>query len=139
MSTSAPVPIPPAEPEARRAALLAQLAARAFTIIPGGAYNQHRVEATAGERPPLYFEAALPSDAPQRALAEQVLPTLARYLEAKSRSVEAPRGVVVALFFQEQCYLLHGEALVALFCEQEGLSRAELHARAVAWRALESR
>lgn len=134
-----PLPAPPRPPTLSQEVFLEQLSARALQILPGAAYNQHRQEAAeSAEDPPLYFEAALPVEGPQDALHQRVLPTLARYLEAKSRSVEVPRHVVVALFYHDQCYLLPGDVLVTWYCELEGITRAVLHSRAVAWRQVDT-
>src|SRR5262245_18699533 len=97
--------------------LAAALAARARTVIRGSHYNDHRREIAdraeaAGEAAPFYYEAALPTQGAERALAEKVMPPFARYLAAKSFDPLRPRGLTVALFLGDLCYLLEPEELV---------------------------
>lgn len=111
------------------------LAQRAFAVVPGAGYNQYRRELAeqAATARAVIYEAALPAEAPLRALSERVMPQFARYLQAKDLDPEAPRGVVACVFFLDLCYALHGEELVRLFCELEGLNRDALHFRVLRW------
>ena len=59
--------------------------------------------------------------------------TRAQFGSRIARLPEAPRGVVVPLFFHDRCYILSGEDLIGLFCELEGLNRAAFHFRALRW------
>jgi hypothetical protein len=110
------------------------LTQRAQAVIPGAAYNAYRqARSERGESGTYYYEAALPAEAPWRALAEEIMPAFVRYLQAKSIDPERPAGVVVPLFFQDRCYILSGDDLISLFCELEGLNRAAFHFRALRW------
>lgn len=111
------------------------LAQRAFAVVPGVGYNNYRRGLEEGGASPgaVIYEAVLPAEAPLRALSERVMPQFARYLQAKDLDPEAPRGVVACVFFLDLCYVLHGEDLVRLFCELEGLNRDALHFRVLRW------
>ena len=114
------------------------LAAKAIAVVPGRAYNDYRRKAAErvaqgdGEES-MYFEAVLSGEAPARALAEQVIPSFMRYLEAKKIGHEAAHSVVVALFLGAECYLLRGEAVIDVFCTIEGLARDSFRGRVKGW------
>lgn len=114
------------------------LRARARRVIPGRAYNEHRrAVADREERLGLpatsFYEAALPPARPAQALAAQVMPAFARFARARGLDPARPRGLTVAVFLGEDCFLLEAGDLVACYCEVEGISSAAFAQRAATW------
>ena len=107
----------------------AQIAARAFETIAGATYNRYR-ETTVGGR---FYEVPLRDGVTWSDIAERVWPQLARWLEIQRIDPEEPRGVVLAVFVGDTCYLVHAEAFRDLYCEIEGLGRSGFHFRARRW------
>ena len=64
---------------------------------------------------------------------DNAYPPFVRYLKDKSIDPENPRGVTVAVFFQDCCYLLDGRAFLDVLREIEGLNTAALHFRVLQW------
>jgi hypothetical protein len=112
------------------------LTARAATVFPGRDYNafreKHDVDPEARQAP-LHFEDVVVEASPETSLAQKILPSFARFLSRKKVAFENPSNILVALFLGETCYVLPGEALLDLFCEVEGISRAALHGRMSRW------
>jgi hypothetical protein len=95
---------------------LSKILSYAFEVVPGVEYNQRLSELTAkGARYSrwIFYEVSL-REAPTRAhLLESVYPSIIRYLRAKSLSIDDPEGVVVAIFFEEDCHLLMARDFLA--------------------------
>ncbi len=111
--------------------------ARAFKTIPGMAYNQMLEELS--ERPeetgakPLLYETVLSEEGSWDLFRDKTYPPFARYMKWKSINPENPRGVIVAVFFKENCYLLEGREFVNLLCVMEELTPAALHVKVLQW------
>ncbi|MBN2358547.1 MAG: hypothetical protein JXR83_03780 [Deltaproteobacteria bacterium] len=113
------------------------LQARAFRRIRGADYNRAREEIEAGREPgvavKLFYEVILDDDVGWEAFRDRTFPRFARYLRDKKHDPESPRGVLVAVFANERCLLLHGPDFVSLLTEIEGLNAAALHFRVLQW------
>lgn len=114
------------------------LAAKAMAVVPGCAYNDYRRKAAervaeGHAEESIYFESVLSVEAPARALAEQVIPSFMRYLQAKKISFDGAHSVVVVLFLGAECYLLRGEVVIDVFCALEGLARDTFRGRVTGW------
>lgn len=111
--------------------LRALIASRAFETIAGASYNRYRETAPA-ER---FHEIPLRETTPWNEIPERVWPELARWLDLRGLDAEEPRGVVLAIFVEDTCYLVRAEAFRDLFCEVEGLNRSAFHFRVLQWLA----
>ncbi len=110
------------------------LLGKAFESMPGEAYNQYRLEASEAEGPPrLFYEVSLLEERPWAYLRDQVYPSFARHLRAKSLNPETGHGITVAVFHGTRCYLLRGEDFLAVFREMEGLDSSAFHLRVLQW------
>jgi hypothetical protein len=115
----------------------AMIFAKARKIIPGIPYNRFLQElAEAGSdpgSPMMPYEVILPAEGSWEHFRDHAYPPFVRYLKDKSIDPEDPRGVTVAVFFQERCYLLDGRAFLDVLREMEGLNTAALHFRVLQW------
>lgn len=114
------------------------LAAKAARVIPGQDYNAYRGEVgSAGTRSvaTFHFEDFLPAVAPENALVDRIVPSLARFIHRKRLDLSNPRQVEVALFFGETCFILPAEAVLDLYCDIEHTTRQGLGLRALGWLA----
>jgi len=109
------------------------LSAKAHAVVPGPQYNEHRRALIARDERIMVYEAMLTPERPWQTLVDKVMPPMARYLTAKRMDPERPRGVMIALFLGEQCYVLPAEDLVALYLEGEGLDREGFRMRVRGW------
>jgi hypothetical protein len=103
--------------------------AKASKIIPGVAYNRVLQELSEEGT----YEVILPADGSWEHFRDHAYPPFVRYLKGKSFDPEDPRGVTVAVFFQDRCYLLDGRAFLDVLREMEGLNTAALHFRVLQW------
>ena len=115
----------------------ASLISRAFRVIPGADYNRTLEEsfkemATTGLRQ-LFYEVILSADKPWEDFRDKYYPTFSKYLKSRSINPENPQGVIVAVFFTDQCYLLDAQDFVSILSEMEGLDRAGLHSKIGQW------
>ena len=113
------------------------LISKAFKVIHGTDYNRTLGEyletmSETGTRQ-LFYEVVLPQGKPWEFFRDKNYPPFVRYMKNHSISPEEPRGVVVAAFFMDQCYLLDGQEFVNVFSEMEGLDAAGLHSKIGQW------
>ncbi len=113
------------------------LFSKAFKIIPGIAYNQtleelSKAQEESGDKV-LFYEVVLPVDKSWEYLRDKIYPALVRYLKNKSIDPETCKGVIIALFFKDLCYLIEGREFMKVFCEMEDLNSAALHFRILRW------
>ncbi len=96
------------------------LFSKAFGVVAGSSYNEvsHRLRVNQNI---LFYEVILQPDTPWEFLRDRVYPALTRYLKYKSIPPDSAEGVVVALFFREQFYLIEGREFLAAYREIEGL------------------
>ncbi|UCG11676.1 MAG: hypothetical protein JSU72_14230, partial [Deltaproteobacteria bacterium] len=66
-------------------------------------------------------------------LRDRVYPQFARYLKAKRFNPTEAKGVIVAVFHEERCYLLTGEDFLQVFRETEGLDVGGFHLVVQQW------
>ncbi len=109
------------------------LASKATDTIPGRDYNAHRRILEERDLPTLFFESALPLEGTAPAIADKVMPSFVRFMASHHIDLDRPRGVTVALFLGELCYLLTGETFLDLYLELEGVDRAAFGTRARGW------
>ena len=110
------------------------LFSKAFSVVPGLQYNE--VSQRLRESQNLFFyEVILHPDTPWEFLRDRVYPALARYLKYKSIAPDSAEGVVVALFFREEFYLMEGREFLAAYREIEGLNPEEFQVRVQEWLA----
>jgi hypothetical protein len=110
------------------------LFSKAFRVVAGPRYNEvsHRLRVS---RNILFYEVTLEPDTPWESLRDRVYPALARYLKYKSIAPDSAEGVVVALFFREEFYLIEGREFLAAFREIEGLDPEAFRLRVLSWLA----
>jgi hypothetical protein len=94
------------------------LFSKAFRVVAGPSYNEvsHRLRVTQNI---LFYEVILQPGTPWESLRDRVYPALARYLKYKSIAPDSAEGVVVALFFREEFYLIEGREFLAVYRELE--------------------
>lgn len=108
------------------------LLSKAFQVIPGTEFN--RTWGELWEDGSFVYELVLPEEGSWEEFRDTTFPIFAKYLKSKFLNPEYPSGVVAAIFFQEQCYLLKGLAFIQAFCEIEGLEHPdEFHSRVLQW------
>ncbi len=83
----------------------------------------------------LFYEVILQPDTPWESLRDRVYPALTRYLKYKSIAPDSAEGVVVALFFREEFYLIEGREFLAAYREIEGLGPNDFRLRVLSWLA----
>lgn len=115
----------------------ASIISRAFSVIPGADYNRtledsFKEMATTGLRQ-LYYEVILNAEKPWEDFRDKNYPTFSKYLKSRSISPENPKGVIVAVFFTDQCYLLDGQKFVNVLAEMEKLDAAGLRSKIGKW------
>jgi len=110
------------------------LAARAFRIIPGVQYNAVRAEFDSSQAP-VFYEVVLGEGKPWEYLRDRIYPAFARFLRDRSLDPEDPKGMVVAVFHRERCFLLDGRKFLEVFKEVEGLDSSSFHFRVLHWLA----
>jgi len=110
------------------------LFSKAFRVVAGPSYNEvsHRLRVTQNI---LFYEVILQPGTPWESLRDRVYPALARYLKYKSIAPDSAEGVVVALFFREEFYLMEGREFLAAYREIEGLNPEEIQVRVQEWLA----
>ena len=115
----------------------ASLISRAFRVIPGADYNRTLEEsfeemAVTGLRQ-LYYEVVLSAEKSWEDFRDKYYPTFSKFMKSRSISPENPQGVIVAVFFADQCYLLDAQQFVNVLTEMEGLDAEGLHSRIGQW------
>ncbi len=113
---------------------LEMLLAKSFEAIPGESYNQYRLDvAEQIGASYLFYEVSLMEEKPWRFLRDRVYPVFARYIKAKLYDPASARGVVVAIFHADRCYLLKGEDFLKTYREMEGLDAAAFLEKVQQW------
>lgn len=108
------------------------LFSKAFQVVAGPRYNEvsHRLRVSQNI---LFYEVILQPDTPWKFLRDRVYPSLARHLKYKSIAPDSAEGVIVALFFREQFYLIEGREFLAAYREIEGLGPDAFRLRVLGW------
>jgi hypothetical protein len=108
---------------------------RAFSVIPGDAYNRVSLEMRekCDGRHLLFYEAVLPENHGWEYLRDNVFPSLARFLKRKFMGPESGKGLVISLFFKDRCFFIEGPDFLKAFREMEGLNTAAFHVRVLRW------
>jgi hypothetical protein len=115
---------------------LETLLEKSFEVIPGESYNQYRLDVAEQIGAfHLFYEFSLMEEKPWRFLRDRVYPLFARYIKAKRYEPATGRGVVVAIFRTNRCYLLKGEDFLKAYREVEGLDAAAFLQRVQQWLA----
>jgi hypothetical protein len=81
----------------------------------------------------LYFEVVLSADKPWEDFRDKYYPTFSKFMKSRSICPERPQGVIVAVFFADQCYLLDAQQFINILAEMEGLDAAGVHYRIGQW------
>jgi hypothetical protein len=107
---------------------------KSFEIIPGELYNQYRLDVAerVGDSY-LFYEFSLMEEKPWRILRERVYPLFVRYIKAKLIDPITAKGVVVAVFHADKCYLMKGEEFLAAYREIEGIDRGTFLQKIEQW------
>ena len=95
---------------------LAVILGVAFEQLPGEHYNRRLEELTAsGDRLHhwVFYEISLRENWTRTHILEAVYPALLRYMHAKLLIIDETGRVVVAVFFQEDCYLIKAADFIA--------------------------
>ncbi|MEW6261824.1 MAG: STAUR_1299 family protein [Thermodesulfobacteriota bacterium] len=97
------------------------LRGKAFKVIDGRDYNRFRagLPEARGHPARFFYEAALPAVPEPELFLERIYPALARFIQHK-RLNPTGRGLTVALFHQDRCYLLDGRVFLNTCREAEG-------------------
>ena len=115
---------------------LETLLAKSFEVIPGESYNQYRQEVEEQTaKSYLFYEVPLMEKKPWQFIRDREYPLFARYLKAKGLDPNTARGVVVAIFHTDRCYLLEGEDFLKAYGEMEGLDTAAFLEKVQQWLA----
>ena len=105
---------------------------KAYQVLPGAEFNRTWKELW--EEGDFVFELVVPEDGSWEEFRDKAYPIFAKYLKSKFLNPEYPLGVVVAVFFREECYLVRGLDFVHAFREMEGLKDPEeFHSRVLEW------
>ena len=113
------------------------LLGKSFEDIPGEHYNQYRQDvAEQVDEFYLFYEISLMEEKPWTFLRDRVYPLFARYLKTKRVDPANARGVVVAVFHTDRCYLLKGEGFLEVFRKMEGLDTTAFLAKVQQWLSL---
>jgi hypothetical protein len=107
--------------------------ARAFRTIPGVAYNQALQELSL--KKDIVYEVVLPEHGSWRQFRDRTYPSFVRHLKYKAIDMENPKGVTVAVFFKEACYLVEAEEFLKLLREMDDLNPAAFQIRVLQWLA----
>ena len=105
---------------------------KAFQVLPGTEFNRTWGELWEGGN--FVFELVVPEHGSWEEFRDKNYPIFAKYLKSKFLTPEYPSGVVVAVFFREECYLVTGPDFIQAFREIEGLKDPEdFHSRVREW------
>ncbi|HVR28348.1 MAG TPA: STAUR_1299 family protein [Thermoanaerobaculia bacterium] len=109
---------------------------RSSEIVPGSAYNElrrRRSEARADGDREIFYEVLVPATGAWPAFRDAVFPPFVRWLRARKRDPESPRGVTVAAFLGDRCHLIDGASFLGIVRQMEGLGGSALHFRVLQW------
>jgi hypothetical protein len=104
---------------------------KATKVIPGAAFNRS-LEALY-DTADLVYEVPLSPEFAWRQFRDRIYPPFIRYLKSKAFNPEQPEGAVVAVFFQDRCYLLDARDFIDVLRDLDGLTPGALHTRILGW------
>ena len=105
--------------------------AKATKVVPGAAFNR-ALEALYNTAD-LVYEVLLSPEIAWAQFRDRIYPPFIRYLKSKDFDPERPVGVVVAVFFQDRCYLVDALDFMGILRELDGLTPAALDALIRQW------
>lgn len=111
------------------------LLSKAFTVVQGESYNRVSYELREQNkgRSLVFYEIILKEDRPWQSLKDEVYPPLIRFMRYKSLDPKTGLGLIVALFFKDQFYLIEGSEFIKVYCQMEGINQSEFEKQAVKW------
>ena len=104
---------------------------KAFETVPGVGYN--RLLEELHDDLTLFYEILLTPQDTWETLRGKTYPVFVQHLKYKRKHPEQPQGVIVSIFWDDQCYLLDGQEFLNIFRELEGLSAEALHEQIQQW------
>ena len=105
--------------------------AKATKVVPGAAFN--RALEALYDTADLVYEVVLSPGLSWAEFRDRIYPPFVRYLQSKAFNPERPVGVVVAVFFEDRCYLLDACDFVDVLRVRDGLVPAALKALILRW------
>ena len=105
--------------------------AKATKVVPGAAFN--RALEALYDTADLVYEVLLSPELDWTQFRDRIYPPFIRYLKSKAFDPERPVGVVVAVFFQDRCYLVEACDFMGIICELDGLTPGALDALVRQW------
>jgi hypothetical protein len=105
--------------------------AKATKVVPGAAFNR-ALEALYSTAE-LVYEVLLSPEVTWAQFRDRIYPPFIRYLKSKAFDPERPVGVVVAVFFQDRCYLVDALDFMGILRELDGLTPGALNALVRQW------
>jgi hypothetical protein len=105
--------------------------AKATKVVPGAAFNR-ALEALYNTAD-LVYEVVLSPDLAWAQFRDRIYPPFTRYLKSKAFNPERPEGAVVAVFFQDRCYLVDARDFLDVLRDLDGLTPGALHALILRW------
>ena len=107
---------------------------KSFEDIPGEVYNQYRQDSAEqlGDSY-LFYELSLMEERPWEFLRDRIYPLFVRYIKSKRVDPATAHGVVVAVFHQDRCYLLKGQAFLEVYLKLEGIDTNTFSAMVLQW------
>jgi len=105
--------------------------AKATKVVPGAAFNR-ALEALYNTAD-LAYEVVFPPELTWAQFRDRIYPPFVRYLRSKSFDPERPAGVVVAVFFQDRCYLVDARDFINILRDLDRLTPGDLHALILQW------
>ncbi|MEW6730328.1 MAG: STAUR_1299 family protein [Acidobacteriota bacterium] len=106
--------------------------AKVFNVIPGMAYNQTRQDYY-DQGLSLVYEIVLPAEGSWEQFRDKTYPTFVKYMKIKSIDPDNPHGVIVGVFFKDQCHFIDGQDFLMVLAEMEGLNSTTLQLRLKHW------
>ena len=105
--------------------------AKATKVVPGAAFNR-ALEALYNTAD-LVYEVVLSPELAWAQFRDRIYPPFTRYLRSKAFDPERPVGVVVAVFFQDRCYLVDACDFMGILRDLDGLTPGALRALTLGW------
>jgi hypothetical protein len=105
--------------------------AKATKVVPGAAFNR-ALEALYNTAD-LVYEVVLSPEVAWAQFRDRIYPPFIRYLQDKAFNPERPVGAVVAVFFQDRCYLLDACDFIEVLRDLDGLTPGALRGLILHW------
>jgi len=105
--------------------------AKATKVVPGAAFNR-ALEALYNTAD-LVYEVVLPPGLAWAQFRDRIYPPFIRYLKSKAFDPERPVGAVVAVFFQDRCYLVEARDFMDVLRDLDGLTPGALRDLVLSW------